>query len=1025
MSIVSASRHIRANQAGSSRPRGDRGAVKVTNHIDEFDDDDLMLDEEAENSLAQIEEVFQQTQQHRAQSQIQRLSQQPYSQVPYDYAANATSKRARSPQDGSLDANRQKAARRVDQTVAEDMHAENDRIIMLTKQLAEKAAEAEKFKQQMYAKDGEVKLLRGNMNNTIAQYTSMLREREEAISVQKLTAQQFKQANEALVNENRTLKSFRVIEANTNTSHHLWSSVSASVSRRRAQAAASRNEAALGSGGRDPSQSLSQSHAATIGLITPTKKNRSNGNRNLGSPSTSMRGDDSSPTSGRGRTSAVPASSTAKRASFPGFVNSFAKPFVVKETQPDISAVRHRREISDIPDNEVFLDHSDVMATQPLASQSSGPSRPHEQTIVARGLAVQTEGQDAGDDGISIWWGEPRLRHLWAVKTYSQRQGHLASLILAHGTSPVIQSKDGRDDVKGLPVTTTLHRLIHVSLPHDCPLWLREEYDLAANSFLTSMSRGTPMDADTRFASLLEKLPYEEDDITEQERVACDQVAQVGIVELIDQGIADVLEGLTTSLRFMMAIAFKVGDYERVCDVLALTRSIASHYPVVLRFIVVPLDVPASRLDAVDSGDPGIEESESSMPRSQQGSNEDATQHDVAASLCRRNKQRLEFSVDRIMLGCIEFASSSAERQDKEDTSGTAVNIKILSAVVGMFEVMVLQIGHDDDASLHCSYKLRTMMYNSGTLASLLDARRSSAQPIQRMLDVLTHTCQHDTLWRVALACRPDKRMPQSRSAALAAVSPEESMLFEVLAKLLVDGRLTMNTEWLHRVHRSAINFVSQLAICQKEEAAATILNSGPILAAVVKCLQLDTQLIWTSECAIPSGQDRMSIPFADLEEAVDRICMDVQLLARLFIDEGVDEQMLSKKLARVENQLLLNGLRHHFIEALSRVAFASEPSWMIEIDDDDRVAGQDDEVDDVNSDGQKPSFAEIVSRKEKCRSTLNEANELATSLLEMVLSPDEIESCWEAMVEDEDDDDGDDRRSHGGEQDTEMGGIK
>lgn len=69
---------------------------------------------------------------------------------------------------------------------------------------------------------------------------------------------------------------------------------------------------------------------------------------------------------------------------------------------------------------------------------------------------------------------------------------------------------------------------------------------------------------------------------------------------------------------------------------------------------------------------------------------------------------------------------------------------------------------------------------------------------------------------------------------------------------------------------------------------------------------------------------------------------------------------------------LLLNGIKHCFILAISRIAFAPEPDWF-----------------DANSSHQ-----------------LSTVNEIAADLLELILSPEEMENAWEMLNDEEEEQD-------------------
>ena len=111
---------------------------------------------------------------------------------------------------------------------------------------------------------------------------------------------------------------------------------------------------------------------------------------------------------------------------------------------------------------------------------------------------------------------------------------------------------------------------------------------------------------------------------------------------------------------------------------------------------------------------------------------------------------------------------------------------------------------------------------------------------------------------------------------------------------------------------------------------------------------------------------------------------MDIRLLCQLYIYPERPTN-LAKKLQSHEAHLTLNGIKHCFILAVSRIAFAPEPDYF------DAKASQ----------------------------LLGTVNENAADLLELVLSPEEMESAWEMLngEEEEEEEEGDDH----GQEDQEM----
>lgn len=938
---------------------------------DEFDDD-LHLDEEAEQSLQQIEEAFQT--QALSRSQSQRYSQhapvrhaQPGAGPSVKKATGLHGKRRRSASVETVEPTGIRGKHLKQDTgqhvLASEVAEDRMRIEELMRQLASKDEELQQARKDFQRTNGEARMLRAKYNQTMAEYSTIMREKEENLAVHRAATQQFKRANEELMTENNSLKSFRAFEAGTNATHQAWSSVTASVARRRAVGQVSAP--------RDYSQSHSQTLAAAVGLTTPTRRNRGDGDaRNLGSPSygesPSSRRVDSRLPSSAGLTTMN--SVKARKTAFPGFVNSFAKPILAKETQPtrakpSAAAGGTMR----MADEEVFHDRS------PALPQSSSPPHPasspqsevrvegrREQELRSSPSAAHTapeqqESVAAAPSG----WSDPQLRYLWAVKTYSRQQGFLASLILAHTSEPCCLLASGDDnssgDQTGLPRRnpSTLQRLLRPSLPAECPSALRKEYEMATHQFLNTLSHGSAVDAEDRFAFLQEPMLDVEHDANRSDDLLWE------CVHSMDHGVTEVLIGIIVALRIMMAVAFKVGAYDCIYDVLTLLRSISIHYLRTMDAIFWDMNPILSNDSYLDDDDGEVVIVDGHPV------------HDAATSIQRRQKKRLELDISRIMIASVRHACSSSEVPEEaglvKAKSRPAI---LLHSVVGMLEVLAYHTRHNDNVSLQCAGKLKTMLEQPGIVTALLDSKRAAGS-VERMLGVLTQLCQHDSLWRVALASKSDQVRPH-RSAVLASVSSDETALFEVLAKLLVDGRVGAEQERMHGTHRAIVIFLSQLAICLPDEAAPLVANSGPILAALIKCLQVDTDQLWI-ESVMPSKQ----YSTISMTDAVERICMDVRLMAHLYRD---DDQLLAQKLASPASQLLLNGIRQYFVVALSRVAFQPEPGWMEEM----------------------ASGHEGV---EAARAALNETNDVAAELLELVLSPDEIEACWEAFAEDEEDD--------------------
>ena len=145
-----------------------------------------------------------------------------------------------------------------------------------------------------------------------------------------------------------------------------------------------------------------------------------------------------------------------------------------------------------------------------------------------------------------------------------------------------------------------------------------------------------------------------------------------------------------------------------------------------------------------------------------------------------------------------------------------------------------------------CTRKLERIIDEKGLLASLLDHHRQSASTMRHTITMLTRLTQYPSLWRNFIACKIDKSLdlPRRMNSLL---SKSETPLLEILARLLVDGRSQMGAKEAHEIHRDVIVLLSQLVI-QHSDALILISESNSILAALIKCLQIDTGLIWNDE---------------------------------------------------------------------------------------------------------------------------------------------------------------------------------
>lgn len=104
------------------------------------------------------------------------------------------------------------------------------------------------------------------------------------------------------------------------------------------------------------------------------------------------------------------------------------------------------------------------------------------------------------------------------------------------------------------------------------------------------------------------------------------------------------------------------------------------------------------------------------------------------------------------------------------------------------------------------------------------------------------------------------------------------------------------------------------------------------------------------------------------------RLFLGVNLMTLLY-QEDTETQGLCAKLDHPQTQAVLNGVKHSFIGSFSRIAFADEPEWI----------------------------QALHTRHTERR--MESMAEMASSLLELVLSPDELDEVWQMLAGEEEED--------------------
>uniref|UniRef100_V5EUG7 Uncharacterized protein n=1 Tax=Kalmanozyma brasiliensis (strain GHG001) TaxID=1365824 RepID=V5EUG7_KALBG len=257
--------------------------------------------------------------------------------------------------------------------------------------------------------------------------------------------------------------------------------------------------------------------------------------------------------------------------------------------------------------------------------------------------------------------------------------------------------------------------------------------------------------------------------------------------------------------------------------------------------------------------------------------------------------------------------------------------------------------------------------------------------------------------------------------------------VLELLVKHLVDRRFDMaESEW-HHLHRAILTFLTQAAL-RSADTLIVLADSAALLAALIRCLSLDSDFVWLQSRPTFLLPPRMPTyrrgsshatpdpSGADLVQATERIVMDVRLLNLLYnyplpnatgqshrfepssqAQERMGSISLANKLDQPETYSMLNGIRQSFVVALSRIAFCSEPDWiaterklLVLILPGLRKEGQGEER-------VREQVEQSVKGLDRVSMLLEAIADVAGDLVDIVLSPEEIDSVYELLVSEED----------------------
>ncbi|GAK64159.1 uncharacterized protein PAN0_004c2368 [Moesziomyces antarcticus] len=1033
--------HRPAKPSLLAEPGPDQVIVRDLREDEDFEDKDDDQWWATNNALDQVEEEAIRMSQHMPTTQPNgddrnheardaRSNPHPSRRATTSKAAQNASKE---PPDTSRGASAKHASANVETDELDQLRAEIERL-----RAAQRAQDetVDKLRQDAYRKAGEVAVVRQNLTK-LNQENAKLREREvQREHEHRASLERLQKDQEKRLQRLETETAFRRVEQDT--SRRIWPS---SVARLPPV------------GLRDMDRR--QESQVRAGLTTPTKANRyglrgsgSSGNRQRFVDTPGNRQEPSTPT--RSAVKPAPhfprpttaAGSASKSKAFRGLQNSFADfaPVQEKIRQQRSSPTKPGRAETLAPadwdaDQTVPMDmHDDqdvVMADDGHPSPQARPaSRPR------RSSDSQSAGAEASRHN--------EYRYLAAVSEILHQRTTIVSLLLSHESPPAAApatypasafntsaSGPSAQAQETSRASGTLSRLISADLVRDCPKAVVFRYRRAVETLLAHMSRATVMEPEEREDAL--RLLW-----SRGEQADADEMDFAFATMHLSHAVA-------SALMVMAGILLRLCQTDLLTDVLRLVSCLIAILP---RFW---MDLECLQPDRQADHDEIV---------FLRGPDADKDQEARDLSTPIQLREVLAQSINdcrpRVVADTADALSRLADgaaRKGSEDwTLSSEAREDLLQAVVGVLEAMSQCT---DTSNLAIVHPLRVLQRH-GALHKLLHPERPSWL-IFRVVRMLSSAVSDAPLIHECLASKAESDS-SGRGGSVSMRSARFPVL-EVLVKHLVDRRFDLpESEW-HRLHTGILTLLTQAAL-HSADTAVVLADSAPLLAALIRCLSLDADLVWLHSRPTFMLPPRLSqfrpasggkaglvadASGADLVQATERIVMDTRLLNLLYnyplpiandhahrfdgaAGAAAIERMgpisLATKLDQPETYSMLNGIRQSFVVALSRIAFCSEPDWIAperkmlasllpalrqqaaqaapanrQADD-----GETDRRDDMQpGDGLVDEVEETIAGLDRVSMLLEAIADVAGDLAELVLSPEEIDSIYDLLAADDD----------------------
>ncbi|CEH17645.1 hypothetical protein CBOM_04045 [Ceraceosorus bombacis] len=591
-------------------------------------------------------------------------------------------------------------------------------------------------------------------------------------------------------------------------------------------------------------------------------------------------------------------------------------------------------------------------------------------------------------------WSDPLARYPWMQASYTKKRAELLGSVIAHTKglqeSVLLPVADSAQDetharaAQGASQDRTLQRLLNASLSRHTDRSLQVTYAMACSELLALLS--SPSDASLRFSFLAHRLGKDQGNKELEDEDWYDAN------DLFEQGLDGTVEELVQILLRFLSVFWDSRSLDGIIDVLDLFTSLSLRHASAIRAALFVSDSSEQEREFQQNEDDAMEEV---VQTDDSAAARDEQRLDTPSKRRKPGRPRKGMSFAETLIAYVRLAATPARQAKAKSEAAQAFQTtsldkklhlptaarpdddclsqpaetdevhaswqlttfdseRLLAAVAHVLQVMSVVL------QTHEVETLRQLFKADGFLGTLLLSSRSTST-LLRVLRMLTSAIRFPSAWHVILACPMDKT---DLAALHPRVSNSPAPLFELLCALLKDSETARRpSSEMHAIHQTITVFLTQLVMTQPQS-LPIVAESAPLLTALVRRMYEDTTVVWHLD-GVSTSQLHV-----DSAQLVARLVSTVRLLGTLyaFPERPVS---LARRISSDACHAVYNGARHAYILSLSRIAFAEEPEW---------IAGEE-------------------------RDEMQEVGDLATELLELVLTPDELDAAWELCADRSDSD--------------------